>query len=132
VTDLSVPVMDLNERLTFLARQLHAIAQGIGDAKARNDLVALAGLTQLYVKVRADFVDLTGEAKRIDSPGALMTALANFSGEVDKVGAALGAGTVAVFSGLGTLARWLPWILAGAVVIVGLVYAGKIGKELHK
>lgn len=129
--NLSAPTVDLSERLAFLQRQLHAINQAWAQAKARGDTEEqLATLRRLFVKVSADIEALKGDALKAEAPSAFMQTLAAFSDEATKVGATLGNAAVNTIAGVGALVKYLPIILVVAVVVVGLVVAGKIRKEL--
>lgn len=120
----------LSARLDFLRRQLHAIALSIQDAKARSDQAAIDTLTTLYKKVQADLVALQREALAADSPSAFMQALDSFGDEVIKTGAQLRDAGANIVGGIGSTLKYLPLILLAALVVVGLIFAGKIRKDL--
>jgi len=121
----------IDARINFLQRQLHAISLATQDAKARNDQVAIDALAQLYKKVRADVLALQVEAKAHDAPAAFLVTLDNMGDEVLKVGTQLTEAGANIVSGIGSTLKYLPYILLAALVIVGLVYAGKIRKDIQ-
>lgn len=121
----------IDARINFLQRQLHAISLATQEAKARNDQVAIDALAQLYSKLRADVLALQVEAKAQDMPPAFLVTLDHMGDEVLKVGTQLTEAGANIVSGFGSLVKYLPVILLVALVLVGLVYAGKIRKDLQ-
>jgi len=117
-------------RLEFLQSQLHAISLATAQARARGDAGAVAALQTLYSKVRADVLQLQKDALDAEMPSAFMLKLSAFSDQVIQTGAALKEAAVSAASGIGATFRYLPLILLLALVVVGLIYAGKIRKEL--
>ncbi len=120
----------LDGRLEFLRRQLHAITLATQDAKARNDQTTIDTLTTLYKKVQSDLVALQADALKAESPSAFMLSLSSFSDEMIKTGVQLRDAGANIVGGLGSTLKYLPVILLAALVIVGLVFAGKIRKGL--
>lgn len=120
----------LDARIAFLQRQLHAISLSIQDAKARGDTQALQALGALWRKVNADIEQLKRDAYDQEAPGAFMQALSGISDEALKVAGQLKDAGITVVTGAASLVKWLPLILLGALVVVGLIYAGKIRKGL--
>lgn len=120
----------LDARLEVLRSQLHAISLSIGQAKARKDQAGIDRLQALWNKVNADLTALQRDAKAADSPSAFMQTLSNFSDEAIKTGRALQDAGASALSGIGATLKYLPVILLVALVVVGLVYAGKIRKDL--
>jgi len=120
----------LDARVNFLQRQLHAIVLATQQAQARNDTEALKGLGALYRKVNADIEALKAEAKAADSPSAFMVTLDGLSDEAIKTATVLRDAGVTVVTGAASLVKYLPVILLVALVVVGLVYAGKLRKDL--
>lgn len=117
-------------RLDFLQRQLHAIGLALADARARNDMAAVESLQALFTKVRADVLQLQRDALDADMPSDFMRALAAVGDEVVATGKALGEATTSAITGIGATLKYLPLILLLALVVVGLIYAGKIRKGL--
>lgn len=120
----------IDARIAFLQRQLHAISLAAHQAKAREDTAALANLRELWNKVAADVAALQDEARENDSPAALLVALDNFGDQVIAVGKDIGAAAVDTVQGAAAIIKYLPLILAVTLIVVGLVYAGKIRKDL--
>lgn len=120
----------IDARVNFLQRQLHAITLATQEAKARGDTEAIATLATLYKKVYADVLTLQAEAKTNDSPSALMTTLDALGDEVLKTGAQLRDAGANLVSGAGTVLKYLPLVAILALVVVGLVVAAKIRKDL--
>jgi regulator of sirC expression with transglutaminase-like and TPR domain len=118
----------LETRLAFLQRQLHAINLAIQQAKGRDDQVAIERLRELYVRVATDVEQLKREALDKDMPSDFMLTLSRVSDQVVAVGSSIGQAVVTTAK----LVKYLPWIALGLVVVVGLIYAGKIGKDLRK
>lgn len=118
----------LETRLAFLQRQLHAINLAIVQAKGRDDQVAIERLRELYQKVAADVEDLKREAFAKDMPSDFLLTLSRVSDQVVAVGASIGQAVVTSVK----LVKYLPWIALGLVIVVGLIYAGKIGKDLRR
>jgi hypothetical protein len=116
--------------LEFLQGQLHAISLATAQAKARGDMAAMATLQTLYNKVRADVLALQDEAKAADMPSAFMMKLAGLSDQLLETGAALKDAAVSAVGGIGATLKYLPLILLLGLVVVGLIYAGKIRKGL--
>lgn len=121
----------LDAQVAFLQRQLHAINLAIGQAKARNDQDAINRLKALYVEVAAKTEALKREALASDAPAAFMVALDNFGDEVIATGKELGVTVLDTAKGVASVAKYLPIIIVVALVVVGLVYAGKIRKDLQ-
>jgi len=122
----------LDARINFLQRQLHAISLSIADAKARDDQVAMDTLRTLWRKVWSQLIDLEQDAYTQEAPSDFMRTLDALSDEAVTVGKQIGMSAIEVSKGAATLVKALPIILLVALVLVGLVYAGKIGKDLKK
>lgn len=120
----------LQARLDFLQSQLHAISLALQQARGRGDAEAIAALSTLWKKVYGDIKQLQTDAYNADAPSQFMQTLAGIGDEALRVGAAIKDATVSVVGGLGAVGKYLPIILLAALVIVGLVYAGKIRKDL--
>lgn len=120
----------IDARINFLQRQLHAVTLSIQDAKARGDKDGIDRLTALFNKIDADVTALKAEAKANDSPSAFMVQLDALGDEVVKTGQQLRDAGANIVGGIGATLKYLPIILLAALVIVGLVYAGKIRKGL--
>lgn len=120
----------LDARIAFLQRQLHAISLSIEQAKGRNDTAAVAALVPLYNKVAADIEQLKQDAYDQEAPSQFMQTLAGLSDEVIKTAKQFRDAGVSVVAGAGTVIKWLPVVLVVALIVVGLVYAGKIRKDL--
>lgn len=121
----------IDARIAFLQRQLHAISLATQEAKARNDQVAIDTLGQLYNKVRADVLALQVQAKAEDMPPALLVTLDNMTDEAVRVGKQLTEAGANIIGGIGATLKYLPLILLAVLLVVGLVYAGKIRKDLQ-
>lgn len=106
------------ERLDFLNTQLRIIAVSAAQAKARGDTADLDRILALYNKARADAMTLRGQASQAEQPSAFMLALANFSDEATAVG-------VEAFGVLKTYANVLPWLIVGALVVLGIGFGKK-------
>jgi hypothetical protein len=117
-------------RLEFLQSQLHAISLATAQARARGDAAAIATLQTLYNKVRADVFALQKEALAADMPSAFMLKLDAFSDQVLQTGVALKDAAVSVAGGIGATFKYLPLLVLVTLVVVGLIYAGKIRKGL--
>jgi hypothetical protein len=120
----------VDARLEFLQSQLHAISLATAQARARGDAVGIANLKALYDKVRADVLALQRESLAAEMPSAFMLKLDALGDQVIQTGVALKDAAVSVVGGVGTTLKYLPIILVLALVVVGLIYAGKIRKEL--
>lgn len=106
------------QRLDFLNQQLRIIATAAMQAKARGDQPTLDTLLALYNKARADAATLRGEANDADQPGAFLLALSQFSETATTVGRD-------AFGVLQAYANWLPVLLLGALVVVGVGFRSK-------
>jgi len=120
----------IDARINFLQRQLHAVTLSIQDAKARGDTDAIGRLATLYQKIRADVLALQAEAKANDDPSAFLKALDALGDEVAKTGQQLRDAGANIVSGIGSTLKYLPIILLVALVVVGLLFAGKIRKDM--
>lgn len=123
----------LDARIVFLQRQLHAVNLGIGQAQAQPEpqrTETVTRLRALYVSIVAQVAELSKEAHAQDAPSALLVSLDHFGDEVVTTGKQLAAAAGDVVGGVAALVKYLPLILLAALVIVGLVYAGKIRKDL--
>lgn len=120
----------LDARIAFLQRQLHAISLAVAQARARDDTAALETLRSLWLKVRDDVEKLKAEALAADSPSAFMVQLDGLGDEVLKTGQQFVEAGVSVVGGISTTFKYLPLLLLIALVVVGLIYAGKIRKGL--
>ncbi len=100
-------------RLNFLDQQLRGIAVSAAQAKARGDQADLDRLLELYNRARQDAATLRGQASAADRPSDFMLALADFGDRATAVG-------VEAFGVLRTYANVLPWLLIGALVVVGI------------
>lgn len=116
----------IDARLEFLRRQMHALSVAIDQAKARNDLVAVDAMRATYRKLAAELTQLQADAKAADMPSGFMLALSDFSDQAVAVGQKLGDVTLQTAQGVASLVKALPWVIAVALIVVGLVYAGKI------
>jgi hypothetical protein len=129
MTDVSVVRSTIQGRLDFLQRQLFAINQAWAAAKARGDnQEALDGLRRTYDSVLRQINALKGEALDADMPSGFMLTLAKIGDEAIAVGETIGAVAGTALNVL----KYLPWIALGLIIVVGLIYAGKLGKELRK
>lgn len=123
----------LDARIAFLQRQLHAINLAIGQAQSQPEpqrTETIARLKELYASVVSQVAALSKEAHASDAPSALLVTLDNFGDEVAETGKKLAAAAGDVVGGVAALVKYLPVILLVALVVVGLVYAGKIRKDL--
>lgn len=120
----------LDARVAFIQRQLHAVNLSLQQAVGRGDAAGIAALKQLYKKLQADAEALKADAHASDAPSAFMMQLDALSDEFIKTGRAIEAATVATVGGIGATFKYLPIILLVALVVVGLVYAGKLRKDL--
>lgn len=118
----------LETRLAFLQRQLHAINLAVAQAAARGDQTAIDNLRVYYRRIAADVEALKREAYEKDMPSDFMLGLAGVGDQVTAVGRSIGAGIVTT----GKLLKYLPIVAFGLLIVVGLIYAGKIGKDLRK
>lgn len=128
MADLSLALKTAQAKLDFLQRQLFAINQATAAAIARGDTTAVEVLRSNFRSVAAQVAALKAEALAADMPSDFMLTLDRFGDEVVHVGKQLGE---AAGNALDVL-KYLPYIAVGLVVIVGLIYAGKIGKDLRK
>lgn len=106
------------ERLDFLNNQLRVIAVSAAQAKARGDTADLDRILVLYNKARADAITLRGQASQAEQPSQFMLALASFSDTATAVG-------VEAFGVLKTYANVLPWLIVGALVVLGVGFRNK-------
>ncbi len=120
----------MDARIQALQRQVHAISLAIQQAVARGDTDGIARLRTLYAKVRADVRALQDEAVKAEMPSAFMIQLAGISDELVNTGKVLVKASVAAVQGVGATLRYLPLILLVGLIVVGLIYAGKIRKGL--
>lgn len=120
----------LDARVAFIQRQLHAVNLSLQQAVGRGDTAAIASLKTLYKKLQADAEQLKADAHASDAPGAFMMQLDALSDEFIKTGRAIEAATVTAVGGIASTVKYLPIILLVALVVVGLVYAGKLRKDL--
>lgn len=120
----------IDARIAFLQRQLHAITLATQQAQARDDTVAVATLRELFAKLAKEVETLKIEAHANDAPSALLVTLDNFGDEVAATGKSLGLAVVNVAAGAAAFIRYLPAIVLVGLLVVGLIYAGKLRKEL--
>lgn len=120
----------IDARVNFLQRQLHAIGLALEQARGRKDAATIVSLRALFNKLNAEIVALQAEAKAKDMPSSFMLTLDALSDEAIKTGLQFRDAGVTIVSGAASLVKYLPLILAVALIVVGLVYAGKIRKDL--
>lgn len=106
------------ERLAFLNNQLRVIAVSAAQAKARGDAADLDRILALYNKARQDAMTLRGQASEAEQPSQFMLALASFSDQATAVG-------VEAFGVLKTYANVLPWLIVGALIVLGIGFGKK-------
>lgn len=122
----------LDARVAFLQGQVHAINLAIQQAKARGDQAAIDNLRTLWRKIMQQIIDLQGEAYKDEMPSQFMLTLDSLSDEAISVGKQIGESAVDITKGAATLVKALPIILLVALVLVGLVWAGKFAKDTKK
>lgn len=122
--DVSYEQMTREQKLTFLATQLHAIAQLTGEARMRGDAVTVARMRDLFTVVANRFAALRGEAAKADAPSSFMLKLDAFSDEAIKVGKQVGAVAGAAAEGATGLLKNLPMFLLVALVVIGIAAVG--------
>lgn len=122
MTDVST----IDARLEFLRSQMHALSIAIDQAKARNDQVAIDAMRGTYRKLASELMALQADALAAEMPSAFMRTLSDFSDQAIAVGQKVGVVTLEAAKGVATLVKALPWVIAVALIVVGLVYAGKI------
>lgn len=119
-------ITTIEGRLEFLRSQMHALNIAIDQARARKDQNAIDRMKLTYRKLANELVQLQSEAVAKEMPSAFMLTLSDFSDEAIIVGKKVGDVSLEVGKGLASLVKALPWVIAVALIIVGLVYAGKI------
>lgn len=117
-------------RIAFLQSQVHAISLALQQAIGRDDKVAVDNLRVTQRKLMQQIIDLQGEAYQKDMPSNLMRTLDSLSDSAIEVGRQIQQASIDTVKGAATLVKALPIILLAALVIVGLVYAGKIRSGL--
>lgn len=105
---------------------MHALNIAIDQARSRGDQDGIDRMRLTYRKLANELVQLQSEALSEEMPGAFMRALSDFSDEAITVGKKVGDITLQTAKGVATLVKALPWVIAVALIVVGLVYAGKI------
>lgn len=120
----------IESRIAFLQSQVHAISLAVEQAKGRGDTATIDNLRALQRKIMQDIIALQQQARDADMPSNLLLTLDRLSDEAIAVGKQIQEATVDTVKGAATLVKALPIILLVAVIVVGLIYAGKIRKEL--
>lgn len=116
-------VSTIQARLDFLQRQLHAINLAVAQARARGDQAAIDAMRATYRKLALEIKQLQADALAAEMPSAFMLALSDFSDQAIEVGKEIGDATL-------TTLKALPIILTVALIVIGLIYAGKIRNGL--
>lgn len=119
-------VSTIQARLDFLQSQMHALNLAIDQAHARGDQDAIDRMRVTYRKLALEVSQLQEDARVAEMPSAFMLALSDFSDEAIIVGKKVGDVTLQTAQGVASLVKALPWVIAVALIVVGLVYAGKI------
>lgn len=120
----------IEARVAFLQNQVHAINLAVQQAKGRGDQAAIASLGVVLKKVQQQLADLKEEALGKDMPSQFMLTLSGISDEVTHVAQEITHAGVEAVKGAAGIVKALPIILAVALIVVGLVYAGKLRKDL--
>lgn len=123
-------VSTIDARLEFLRSQMHALSIAIDQAKARSDQIAIDAMRATYRKLASELVALQADALAADMPSAFMRTLSDFSDQAITIGQKIGVVTLDTAKGVASLVKALPWVIAVALIVVGLVYAGKIRNAL--
>jgi hypothetical protein len=117
-----IPALDTlptpEARLDFLNQQLRIIATSAQQANARGDAADLDRVLALYNRARADAITLRGQVNEAERPSAFLVQLAAFGDAATAVG-------VEAFGVLKTYANVLPWLIVGALVVLGLGFKNK-------
>jgi len=96
-------------------------------AKDTGQEQALEQFRAQYRVLAAQLAALRIQASKADMPARFLLALDNFSDKVVETGRQLGADVSDTLSTAGTLVKLLPWLIVGALVIIGVaVYRGSL------
>lgn len=119
---------------TSLSAQLAQLQAQIGDltrsmiaAKSAGNDAALDQFRAQYRVLSAQLAALRTQANQADMPSDFMRRLDAFSDSVIDQGKKLGAAVDNTLTGASLLVKWLPWIVVGALVILGVaLYKGNL------
>lgn len=112
------------DRFTFLAQQMSAIATAMRQALARGDTTDLDSLRTLLKKVVADARTLAGEASQAEMPSQFMLDLANLGDQATQL-------LQETATGIGGLVSAAPLIVVGLLVVLGIgLYKGTLSAKV--
>lgn len=100
-------------------------------AKNAGNMAALDQFRAQYKVLSAQLAALRVQANQADAPSDFMQRLDAFSSAVIDQGKKLGAAVDNTLTGASLLVKWLPWIVVGVIVVVGIaVYKGNLKVKL--
>lgn len=118
--------LDLAGKLDVLQRQINGLTAAMLLAKQAGNQAAVDGLRQQFLNTTALARQLRAEANAADAPSTFMTQLDKFSDTAIAVGRNV-FGVAADFGkGLGGTAKILPFLLLGAIAVLGIVGVGYV------
>jgi hypothetical protein len=110
----------LEQRLAVLTAALDDLAKSMRLAKQYQP-AALPGLQQQFRQIMAQAAALRAQENQADQPAAFMLALSDFSDKATAVANQLGGDALDAVKGVTGTIRILPWLIGGAVLLLGAV-----------
>lgn len=123
--------MNLDAQLAQLQAQLKDLARSMTLAKQTGQAQALEQFRAQYRVIASQLAALRVQASKADMPFAFMVALDKASDDAIAAGKQLGADVSDTLHTGVTLVKLLPWLIVGALVIIGVaVYKGALKVKL--
>lgn len=109
----------LEQRLAVLTAALDDLAKSMQLAKQYQP-AALPGLQIQFRQIMAQAAALRAQENQADQPSAFMQQLAAFSDKATAVASQLGGDALDLTKGITTTIKWLPIIIGGTVLLLGI------------
>ena len=124
----------LEAQLALLQARIGDLTRSMIAAKNAHTSAGDAALEQFraqYKVLSAQLAALRVQANQADALPSFMQRLDAFSDAVIDQGKKLGAAVDNTLTGASLLVKWLPWIVVGALVVIGVaVYKGSLKVKL--
>lgn len=119
--------LSAQQRLDTLQAALDDLAKSMRLA-VQFQPAALPGLRAQFRSIMAQAAALRQQISGSEVPSDFMQALSRFSDQAVAVGKELGGDALDATKGLATTVRFLPWVVGGAVLLLGIALVVGFGK----
>lgn len=121
------------EDLAFLQMRLNTLKQALVVATQRGDPALVEDVKTRYRTILGQLDALRRSVSGREMPSAFMQSLARTSDDILRTGSQITGAVGGVLSGVGMTARLLPFILIGALVVLGIGFSkGSLGVQVRR